>query len=115
MNNQNNVERFYNKTTKQIMRFQPLFSNTNGNMVMGMSLDTDMETDFYDGYETHEIKRGQMVTCESPYTDDWGNRIKRSYKGKDLFIYHGTLKGYDIPNWINNGYWKNYDVIVGNN
>lgn len=82
MKDKNNVERFYNKTTKQIMRLEPIFTTVSGDYVIGISLDTDRETDYYDGYETHEIKRGQMVMCENGRID----RIKRSYNGKDLFI-----------------------------
>jgi len=122
MNNQNNVERFYNKTTQQIMRFQPLFTNLHGDMVIGVSLDTDNETDYYDGepkYVSHTLKRGDMVMVQSPNSIGRGNRVKMSYKGKDLFTYVRNLKRFDIPNWIHHhpihGNWKNYDVIVGNN
>ena len=109
MKNENNVERFYNKTTQQIMRFQPLFTSPHGEMIMGVSLDSDIETD-YDNELEYEIKRGQMVMVESPNSIDRGNRIKMSYKGKDLFTYVRTLKSFDISDWIYGDSWKNYGV-----
>ena len=108
MKNENNVERFYNKTTQQIMRFQPLFTSPHGEMIMGVSLDSDIETD-YDNELEYEIKRGQMVMVSSPNSIDRGNRIKMSYKGKDLFTYERNINGLDIPNWIYKGEWKNYE------
>ena len=111
MKNENNVERFYNKTTQQIMRFQPLFTSPHGEMIMGVSLDTDNETFYYhNGEWNYEIKRGQMVMVESPNSIDRGNRIKMSYKGKDLFTYVRTLKSLDISDWIYGDSWKNYGV-----
>ena len=104
MNNQNNVERFYNKTTQQIMRFQPLFTSPHGDMVMGVSLDTDNET-----YWNNGIKRGHTIMVSTPNSIDRGNRIKMSYKGKDLFTYERNINGLDIPNWIYKGEWKNYE------
>jgi|TARA_B100001964_G_C14080539_1_gene530064 hypothetical protein len=109
MKNENNVERFYNKTTQQIMRFQPLFTSPHGEMIMGVSLDSDIETD-YDNELEYEIKRGQMVMVSSPNSIDRGNRIKMSYKGKDLFTYVRTLKSFDISDWIYGDSWKNYGV-----
>jgi len=109
MKNENNVERFYNKTTQQIMRFQPLFTSPHGEMIMGVSLDSDIETD-YDNELEYEIKRGQMVMVSSPNSIDRGNRIKMSYKGKDLFTYVRTLKSLDISDWIYGDSWKNYGV-----
>ena len=108
MKNENNVERFYNKTTQQIMRFQPLFICLHGDRVMGVSLDTDNETDYYDNEWNDEIKRGQMVMVESPNSIGRGNRIKMSYKGKDLFTYVRNLKRFDISDWIYGNGWKNY-------
>jgi len=104
MNNQNNVERFYNKTTQQIMRFQPLFTSPHGDMVMGVSLDTDIEEDYYDG-----LKRGHFIMVSTPNSIGNGNRIKMSYKGKDLFTYVRNINGLGIPNWIYKSEWKNYE------
>jgi len=109
MKNENNVERFYNKTTQQIMRFQPLFTSPHGEMIMGVSLDSDIETD-YDNELEYEIKRGQMVMVSTPNKVGRGNRIKMSYKGKDLFTYVRTLKSFDISDWIYGDSWKNYGV-----
>ena len=114
MINKNNVERIYNKTTEQIIRFEPLFTSPNNNMVIGVSLDTDMESEYYDyeydGMSDNRIKRGQMVMVSSPNSIDRGNRIKMSYKGKDLFTYVRTLKSFDISDWIYGDSWKNYGV-----